>query len=108
MSFENGWRATYDIGKVIKGSNIICDKCGKKIRSLYLRKLRTNFKHRGNETDETYFYHKSCKLNHKIWDEHKREIEQIKIKEYEYKKKLEEVIDLMEKNNISISDLEQC
>jgi len=108
MSFEDGWRTTYDIGKIIESSNLVCHKCNKKIKGTYLRELRTNFKHRGNETDYAYFYHKSCKPNHKIWDEHKRALEQIKIKEYEYKKKLEEVTDLIEKNNISISDLEQC
>lgn len=37
-----------------------CSKCNGKLWDRYLMIIRTNFKHRGNETDEVNVYHKKC------------------------------------------------
>jgi len=65
----SGWNNTYRISHakdII--SDVICDTCGKMIHgnSLFLVRERSNFKHRGNETDEVYYYHKECRTSKKL------------------------------------------
>ncbi|HRW21707.1 MAG TPA: hypothetical protein P5509_07025 [Bacteroidales bacterium] len=80
MSLENGWINTYricDSNSVVCGE-MICATCGGKIENeLYLMRDRVNFKHRGNETDEVYLYHKNCKTGKKftkMWETHEKEV----------------------------------
>jgi hypothetical protein len=80
MSLENGWSNEYrivDANSCVCG-DMICSKCGNKIENeLYLRRERTNFKHRGNETDEVYLYHKDCKIGKKfskMWETHDKKV----------------------------------
>lgn len=58
---------------------MICSKCGNKIKNEhYLILERTNFMHRGNETDEVYLYHKKCvtgKKLSKVWETHEKRVE---------------------------------
>jgi len=81
MSLENGWSNEYTIcnSETWVCGGMICATCGKKIESgLYLRRDRTNFKHRGNETDEVYLYHRECKKGKKfdkMWGTHEKEVE---------------------------------
>lgn len=44
-----------------------CSKCGNTISGDYLIKDRTNFLHRGNETDEHYIYHRECSPVSTVW-----------------------------------------
>ena len=109
MSLENGWSNVYSIAdsRVMTCGNMICDKCGKKIRGLYLIRDRTNFKHRGNETDERYIYHRECRKN-KAWDEYEKNKEEAKRKENEYNKNVRVVLDLMKEKKLCINDLENA
>ena len=103
MKNDDGWNNHYRITHasgmrvgIMKCSN---KKCGKTIRSdsYYLIKERTNFKHRGNETDECYIYHRDCSPVTNVWKAHDKELrEQEKSFKIREAKRLELVAEINE------------
>lgn len=75
---SDGWSNTYSVAhaSTVRCADMTCDKCGRKIRknSYYLILDRTNFKHRGNETDERYLFHRDCSPVKQVWENHDREL----------------------------------
>jgi hypothetical protein len=68
---ETGWINTYTIIQKNRMPLIHkCHKCKKRIRgnSNCVLRERTNWKHRGNETDEAYLYHFKCSPKKNIKD----------------------------------------
>jgi hypothetical protein len=58
MAWANDYSISHSDG--MRCGNMKCDKCEEEIEGFYLIRDRTNFKHRGNETDERYIYHEKC------------------------------------------------
>jgi|SRR5690625_2102066 len=104
---DSGWRNYYRIANSEEMScgNMKCYKCKKTIKGDYLIRDRQNFKHRGNETDERYIYHRECSNNKSVWENFdKEQIErENELKLYEKRKK--EVLDLIEKYGFDADDL---
>jgi hypothetical protein len=97
--FKTGWSTKAWI-EVKKGSTFAfindfkCDASGKKLEEESLFVSKTNFKHRGNETDELHKYNRDSTPDEyasvwEDWDKVKTEkIEEIKAIAYEYNLKV--------------------
>jgi hypothetical protein len=99
-NFKTGWseKAWIEIKETSCYSFISDFKCkgsGKKLNAESLFVSRTNFKHRGNETDELYFYNRDSTPDKYIsvweeWDNAKRD-------------KIEEIMEIAREYNIRVN-----
>lgn len=107
---KDGWFNTHHIGNAdsIRCGNMICSRCGEKIDSGdYLIRERKNFHHRGNETDETYIYHRECSKEYKIWEEHDKKTEQSHAEASKREAKWKQLIAQIEEWNFTEEELFQ-
>lgn len=104
---DSGWRNYYQIANSngTRCGDMKCHKCKKTIKGNYLIRDRQNFKHRGNETDERYLYHRDCSNNKSVWE--KFDAEQIERKNELklYNKRKKEVLGLIKKYGFDADDL---
>jgi hypothetical protein len=104
---DDGWRNYYQVtnSEGVTCGDMKCHRCKDTIEGNYLIRDRTNFKHRGNETDERYLYHRECSDNKTVWEDFdKTEVElanYINLKETQKK----EVLDLIKKYELEVDDL---
>lgn len=104
---DSGWRNYYQIANSngTRCGNMKCHKCKKTIKGNYLIRDRQNFKHRGNETDERYLYHRDCSNNKSVWEKFDKEQIERKNELKLYNKRKKEVLDLIEKYGFDADDL---
>jgi len=106
---DNGWTESYYIShaRSHRVGNMKCSKCEEKIKSnnWFLIRNRANWKHRGNETDECYIYHRNCSSVTEIWDKHDIKLKANKIATKKREAKLIELANEIAKLGFTCDEL---
>jgi len=104
---DDGWNNYYSTSNSsgMRCGNMKCHKCKKSIRGNYLIQDRSNNRHRGNETDERYLYHRKCSSDNNVWKVLDIEQKQAKYNEKLRREHIKEVSTLIEKYELDVDDL---
>ena len=104
---KKAWNNYYSVSNSegMRCGNMTCHKCKEKIEGDYLIQNRSNWMHRGNETDECYLFHRKCSESNKAWEKKKKKQKEHQEANLIRENQIKEVKSLMRKYGLDADDL---